>query len=191
MAVRERTPELIRLLEQMGGASPAAAAKEEPAGKPLTPAFSCGTTGHPSRCGPPCKYARRKGGCRDGANCANCHWCHWNRAGLSTSPSNAPDSSAAGKTQVAQVVKLARLLPLAPVEKTPISLADRLQGSNVCPCVGSLGHPRTCASACKYFMKSKGCKDGNMCVRCHLCRWVRYPGSEDAAEFDELATFSL
>jgi len=38
--------------------------------------------------------------------------------------------------------------------------------------IGSVGHPHTCAEACKYFWKNKGCKDGVHCIRCHLCRWT-------------------
>lgn len=40
---------------------------------------SVGTWGHPHRCGPPCKYVRRKTGCRDGLDCLKCHRCHWQR----------------------------------------------------------------------------------------------------------------
>jgi hypothetical protein len=39
---------------------------------------------------------------------------------------------------------------------------------------GSVGHPRTCAEACKYAHKPRGCKDGSACDRCHLCQWRRY-----------------
>mmetsp|Transcript_55071 Transcript_55071/g.108755 ORF Transcript_55071/g.108755 Transcript_55071/m.108755 type:complete len:253 (-) Transcript_55071:31-789(-) len=42
-----------------------------------------------------------------------------------------------------------------------------------CPSVGSLGHPNTCASPCKYQHRGGNCKDGRMCVRCHLCKWSR------------------
>lgn len=41
--------------------------------------LSLGTVGHPHRCGEPCKYVRRKGGCRDGPMCRNCHSCLWQR----------------------------------------------------------------------------------------------------------------
>eukprot|EP00931_Biecheleriopsis_adriatica_P044818 TRINITY_DN25678_c0_g1_i1.p1 TRINITY_DN25678_c0_g1~~TRINITY_DN25678_c0_g1_i1.p1 ORF type:complete len:276 (-),score=41.89 TRINITY_DN25678_c0_g1_i1:44-871(-) len=37
--------------------------------------------------------------------------------------------------------------------------------------VGSIGHPYSCGQACKYISKSRGCKDGRFCVRCHLCKW--------------------
>jgi hypothetical protein len=43
-----------------------------------------------------------------------------------------------------------------------------------CPSVGSMGHPRACAEACKFHSKSKGCKDGALCVRCHICHWNRH-----------------
>jgi hypothetical protein len=41
-------------------------------------------------------------------------------------------------------------------------------GINV-PSVGSIGHPHTCAIACKYFRKAWGCKRGSSCHHCHLC----------------------
>merc|ERR1740122_457538 len=37
---------------------------------------------------------------------------------------------------------------------------------------GTVGHPHSCAAACKYAQK-KGCKDGASCDRCHLCQWRR------------------
>ncbi|CAE8610372.1 unnamed protein product [Polarella glacialis] len=39
--------------------------------------------------------------------------------------------------------------------------------------MGSLGHPYTCAEACKYSTKGPGCKEGAACDRCHLCEWKR------------------
>ena len=40
--------------------------------------------------------------------------------------------------------------------------------------MGSVGHPYTCAEACKYVMKkNRGCKDGAACNRCHLCEWKK------------------
>lgn len=41
----------------------------------------------------------------------------------------------------------------------------------VLPSLGSVGHPHSCALACKYAKKSRGCKDGADCSRCHLCKW--------------------
>jgi len=43
-----------------------------------------------------------------------------------------------------------------------------------CASVGSIGHPYTCAEACKFHPKPRGCKDGALCTRCHVCRWNRY-----------------
>jgi len=57
------------------GEEPHAASKAEGQGV----AISAGTRGHPHRCGAPCRYVRRKGGCRDGASCPNCHVCLWQR----------------------------------------------------------------------------------------------------------------
>lgn len=42
-------------------------------------ADSIGSVGHPLRCGPPCRYAWRKGGCRNGKYCYCCHSCGWSR----------------------------------------------------------------------------------------------------------------
>jgi len=39
--------------------------------------------------------------------------------------------------------------------------------------LGSVGHPDSCAAACKYAFKSRGCKDGASCSRCHLCKWTK------------------
>jgi len=44
-----------------------------------------------------------------------------------------------------------------------------------CPSVGSMNHPHNCADPCKFAGKPKGCKDGTLCTRCHLCRWRRFP----------------
>lgn len=42
-------------------------------------AISLGSVGHPRKCRSPCKYARRKGGCKNGMECLNCHQCKWAR----------------------------------------------------------------------------------------------------------------
>lgn len=43
----------------------------------------------------------------------------------------------------------------------------------VVPSFGSFGHPLACGKPCKYFWKSRGCKDGSSCTWCHLCEWRR------------------
>jgi len=40
---------------------------------------SMGTIGHPLSCAAPCKFARKSGGCKDGAACVRCHLCVWTR----------------------------------------------------------------------------------------------------------------
>lgn len=37
--------------------------------------------------------------------------------------------------------------------------------------MGSKGHPYSCADACKFAAKTRGCKDGADCDHCHLCKW--------------------
>lgn len=58
----------------------------------------------------------------------------------------------------------------APTPKQASNTLDQLR----IPSAGSVGHPFTCADACKYNMRGKGCKDGVECSRCHLCEWFRY-----------------
>ena len=41
------------------------------------------------------------------------------------------------------------------------------------PSRGSLGHPLLCATPCSFFRSARGCKDGDRCVRCHICTWKR------------------
>lgn len=49
--------------------------------------------------------------------------------------------------------------------------ASKGDESESVPSMGSKGHPYNCAEACKYACKSRGCKDGLSCSRCHLCDW--------------------
>eukprot|EP00405_Crypthecodinium_cohnii_P012989 CAMPEP_0206426210 /NCGR_PEP_ID=MMETSP0324_2-20121206/4236_1 /ASSEMBLY_ACC=CAM_ASM_000836 /TAXON_ID=2866 /ORGANISM="Crypthecodinium cohnii, Strain Seligo" /LENGTH=331 /DNA_ID=CAMNT_0053891109 /DNA_START=12 /DNA_END=1007 /DNA_ORIENTATION=- len=53
--------------------------------------------------------------------------------------------------------------PAPPVNREFLGLPDD------CPSVGSLNHPHSCADFCKYAKKSRGCKDGAACSRCHIC----------------------
>jgi len=48
------------------------------------------------------------------------------------------------------------------------------------PTQGSVGHPHTCAVACKYFAKGRGCKDDVACDHCHLCEWKRSTARDKA-----------
>merc|ERR1719277_1998557 len=54
-------------------------------------ATSVGTKGHPHSCKAPCKYFRRKTGCRDGLDCQSCHRCFWQRQKKESQPSELKD----------------------------------------------------------------------------------------------------
>jgi len=150
--------------------------------------MSAGSLNHPHGCAQACKYVRRKGGCRDGQSCPNCHFCQWTRDGKKQTPS----------IQSSFVLNLDELLPES---APPLSLAEEIAAAAtfllpknpppgltaptattsmppLCLSVGSTGHPHSCGPACKYAQKSKGCKDGVNCERCHLCRWSRYTKAE-------------
>jgi hypothetical protein len=116
----------------------------------IRPVPSLGSRGHPTSCEKGCKYAWKKKGCRDGVNCERCHLCRPNK-GATGAQQQASNSSSQTKGQQRSEVDL---------KSCPVS-------------VGSIGHPHSCAPACKYNGKKAGCKDGQLCDRCHLCRWTR------------------
>lgn len=64
-----------------------------------------------------------------------------------------------------------------PVHPGMMAYGDRgaspQEDANDAPSVGSVGHPLSCSIACKYHHKTRGCKDGKNCKRCHLCIWTR------------------
>ncbi|CAJ1367749.1 unnamed protein product [Effrenium voratum] len=155
--------------------------------------ISKGSVGHPFNCAAACKYVKRKGGCRDGAECPNCHQCFWSK----TTKDEKKAAAASVEEQLAE--KFLRLLheeqtmPVARFDAVPeyLSMAPNVglgvqfdagqfpgddagaqQSQPVNP--GSLGHPYCCGPACKYVLKTRGCKDGDLCTHCHLCRWTRY-----------------
>mmetsp|Transcript_76309 Transcript_76309/g.200197 ORF Transcript_76309/g.200197 Transcript_76309/m.200197 type:complete len:417 (-) Transcript_76309:298-1548(-) len=39
--------------------------------------------------------------------------------------------------------------------------------------VGSIGHPQSCATACRYVKRHSGCREDVLCQCCHLCFWQR------------------
>jgi len=65
---------------------------------------------------------------------------------------------------------------------TAASSADPMKISSAPPVanwsLGSVGHPLTCARACKYRNRKGGCRDGRHCLSCHLCQWSRYASSK-------------
>mmetsp|Transcript_31382 Transcript_31382/g.86392 ORF Transcript_31382/g.86392 Transcript_31382/m.86392 type:complete len:186 (-) Transcript_31382:126-683(-) len=40
---------------------------------------SRGSVGHPFSCGKPCKFAKKRRGCKEGSACELCHLCEWRR----------------------------------------------------------------------------------------------------------------
>lgn len=60
----------------------------------------------------------------------------------------------------------------APVSGTP-EADQSYEGLTYTVSAGSMGHPVLCAKACKFAWKPRGCKDGPLCNRCHLCGWRR------------------
>jgi len=64
----------------ISGSSSAAASASVPPPPPPTASFiSVGSRNHPNACKEPCRYVKRKGGCRYGASCPSCHLCFWRR----------------------------------------------------------------------------------------------------------------
>eukprot|EP00440_Ansanella_granifera_P047910 gb/GFBE01051895.1/.p1 GENE.gb/GFBE01051895.1/~~gb/GFBE01051895.1/.p1 ORF type:complete len:393 (+),score=84.43 gb/GFBE01051895.1/:1-1179(+) len=151
--------------------------------------LSVGTLGHPFKCGPACKYVRRKGGCMHGKNCVNCHSCQWRRG--TAEKATAPEPAAGAKPAPAllnldALVMMSEPVPILSTQPTVPSVAEIPMAALPEPAVGmeefaqmpssvgSIGHPYNCGPACKYVTKARGCKDGSACNHCHLCRWVRY-----------------
>jgi len=113
--------------------------------------LSLGSMGHPHHCASACRYVKRKGGCRDGTRCQHCHLCFWRRdrereTAESVSDHPATDSS----TELAEPESFATLVSC-----------------------GTIGHPYTCASACRYVRRKVGCRNGADCPNCHACLWTR------------------
>jgi len=46
---------------------------------------SIGSEGHPLCCQPPCKYVRKRKGCKDGLKCTRCHLCNFSKSGAKNS----------------------------------------------------------------------------------------------------------
>jgi len=69
--------------------------------------------------------------------------------------------------------------------RSQVAALSRTTGNSAtsfCVSAGSVGHPFSCADACKYARRPKGCKDGAACVRCHFCEWNRYSMKRHAAK---------
>ncbi len=68
--------------------------------------MSIGSCGHPNTCGAPCKYVRRKTGCREGENCPSCHLCQWSRSGSSEMSGSHSHAKTKTKTKIAIASRL-------------------------------------------------------------------------------------
>jgi len=149
--------------------------------------ISIGSCGHPDSCSAACRYVKRKGGCREGENCPNCHLCHWQRPKLrakaaveeETRAFDGDSNNALDGENVPSGANGCRTLLLDSYVPAPKGSAFPAaeKGPNLCLStlsMGSVGHPHSCAAACKYHTKKAGCKDGYKCTRCHLCKWSRY-----------------
>lgn len=92
-----------------------------------------------------------------------------------TSPSSLlePDATAVLPEQLTQALLKARD---DAQREAPTRLNSEDQFDACLPCgelasAGAVGHPFTCALPCKFAPRRSGCKDGEQCVRCHLCKW--------------------
>jgi len=168
----------------------------------LSPAeqASAGSRGHPGCCAGPCKYRKRKGGCRNGADCPDCHVCHWSRRPLAAS-SGSPAVPGGGRALPGWEPPVARAEPAlaltaASSHHTQPSSREGPSPSELpasrfwrggpcpdpgCPSLGSIGHPLCCGAPCKY-VRNHGCKEGYNCKRCHFCKWHRYHGRQPAGQ---------
>lgn len=67
--------------------------------------------------------------------------------------------------------------PAASVSRSPepikVSLEQNLATIQPRKSTGSWGHPDTCGEPCKFVWTIKGCKDGDQCLRCHMCTWKK------------------
>lgn len=117
-----------------------------------------GSVGHPHRCAKPCRYVKRKGGCKDGAQCLNCHICFWRR----------DECKKVKACPVPNVVEAqSSLKAIAGVDNPGFEKITTLCS------VGTQGHPHNCASPCRYVRRKTGCRNGAACVDCHACLWSR------------------
>lgn len=161
---------------------------------------SIGSIGHPHVCQDACPYVKRKGGCKEGANCTKCHLCFWRKRSKcatsgsqtgrstpsSTETSHTPNSISSRSSAVPTPPKPGKAMTQSSAKTTAPQLVTAFMqgpaptnpndgcGSDVPLSVGSIGHPNSCGQACKYHSKGKGCKDGRCCIRCHHCTWKRY-----------------
>lgn len=97
---------------------------------------------------------------------------HWAVEEQATNPVQPPVMAALCYSATVQVLPTDEIIPATP----PIKCGDIDVSTSTLPAematnIGSLNHPHSCGLACKFARKSRGCKDGDTCVRCHICKF--------------------
>mmetsp|Transcript_64736 Transcript_64736/g.208479 ORF Transcript_64736/g.208479 Transcript_64736/m.208479 type:complete len:459 (-) Transcript_64736:184-1560(-) len=149
--------------------------------------ISVGTWGHPNCCAPPCKYVRRKSGCRQGRACANCHECRWQRTPLQGQ--QRPQASTDPEV-------LQPEMDVPPPPPPPLAMGGRGRRDPTALCKalvtvsqGTVGHPHTCGPPCRYARRGAGCRGGASCRWCHECPWRAAPTKVVFDKFTPADTF--
>merc|ERR1712060_495610 len=93
----QRADEHVQTSDLLAAAADVAMVRSEDAGGSGS-ILSEGSKGHPHSCATPCRYVRRKFGCRNGAACPDCHICVWRR-GLGKDVES-PDDAAGSKNDI-------------------------------------------------------------------------------------------
>jgi hypothetical protein len=108
--------------------------------------------------------------------------------------SSPPSSDAGNDTYIAPETETADnelfCEPCEPSTEDTSSEAVTLITAENAPSRGSIGHPHSCAAACKYVKKPRGCKDGSDCDRCHLCAFRNSKHKKTAGSKEEAQTDS-
>jgi len=174
-------------------ASKGAAVLSSAASSSVSTLISVGTQGHPYSCAAPCRYVRRKMGCRNGAACPNCHACLWTRelqsapagVGHATGPGFFGDSSQAleGLIRLLLSSRGGRAAPAAALAAAPGELSA--------PCsegFAGLGSPAA-GGPLASDQGASDCRDEQPCNCSPIFRWQRQrrpapllPGPGEAGE---------
>jgi len=125
--------------------------------------LSLGSIGHPVRCAAACRYVKKKGGCRAGADCPNCHVCYWRRDAAQGNTEDQEKAQSGGGGDTSRVLTEEDLTVLA--------------GAAGAVSIGTLNHPHGCGRPCRHARRKGGCRDGVDCPDCHACLWTRVPGA--------------
>lgn len=129
---------------------------------------SVGSIGHPWACAEACKYFKKSWGCYWGKNCHNCHLCTRHHLSKWRRPNSAAvdDNNSEGTDIMFDMNDVA-------VDTQELEFLGLYAAQS--KSLGSVGHPFRCGPACRYTWRKAGCKNGNGCLCCHLCRWSRLP----------------